>query len=299
MATGATLRRLEDLFRPDQHLRRSPTATRIGPYGTDPFGDPRPFQTSSAIANNPFTPANSSLIAYQIQQTNNGDQQNWQSYVQSPSFPSGHSAIGNVNAIVFAILAPGYFQQLLQSGVDFGYSRNVFGAHYPLDVIGGRILATYVTAETLAGDNRCTRPGLHSGQSPLAQHGRCRAYLGGGGASPYAAACADLAACLGNGTIPTAAAYTQAAQNYAYYLTYDLPAVGPTNLAPVVPADAYVLIETRFPYLSVIGQLNDGFSPPPNCRRAGRSTTAPAGPGSISTPPPAVMAPFPATSRST
>ena len=35
----------------------------------DPNGDPRPFQMSSAIANNPFTPANSSLIAYQIQQT--------------------------------------------------------------------------------------------------------------------------------------------------------------------------------------------------------------------------------------
>ena len=88
-------------------------------------------------------------------------------------------------------------------------------------------------------------------QSYLAQAG-----LGGGGASPYAAACANLAACLGNGTIPTAAAYTQAAQNYTYYLTYDLPAVGPTNLAPVVPADAYVLIETRFPYLSV-GQLDE------------------------------------------
>ncbi len=83
-----------------------------------------------------------------------------------------------------------------------------------------------------------------------------QAYLGGGGASPYAAACANLAACLGNGTIPTAAAYAQAAQNYAYYLTYDLPAVGPTNLAPVVPADAYVLIETRFPYSLSVDQLD-------------------------------------------
>jgi outer membrane autotransporter protein len=224
----------------------------------DPNGDPRPFQTSSAIANNPFTPANSSLIAYEIQQTGyiSTDPQNWQSYLTSPSFPSGHSAIGTVNAIVFAILAPGYYQQLLQSAADFGYSRNVFGVHYPLDVIGGRILATYVTAETLAGDNSLYSSGSFTQANVLSSlsnslSAQMQAYLGGGGASPYAAACANLVACLGNGTIPTAAAYTQAAQNYAYDLTYDLPAVGPTNLAPVVPADAYVLIETRFPYLSV------------------------------------------------
>ena len=230
---------------------------RSAPTGPTPYGDPRPFQTSSAIANNPFTPANSSLIAYQIQQTNIGGYgQSWQSYEQSPSFPSGHSEIGNVNAIVFAILAPGYYQQLLQSGVDFGYSRNVFGAHYPLDVIGGRILATYVTAETLAGDNSLYPSGTFTQGNLSSLSPAMQAYLGGGGASPYAAACANLVACLGNGTIPTAAAYTQAAQNYAYYLTYDLPSVGPTNLAPVVPADAYVLIETRFPYLSV-AQLNE------------------------------------------
>ncbi|MGO9773808.1 MAG: hypothetical protein ACLPSW_30530, partial [Roseiarcus sp.] len=118
MATGATTGDLKTYFGQIDVYGVAYNATTA-----DPNGDPRPFQTSSAIANNPFTPANSSLLAYQIQQTNDGYQQNWQSYVQSPSFPSGHSAIGNVNAIVFAILAPGYYQQLLQSGVDFGYSR--------------------------------------------------------------------------------------------------------------------------------------------------------------------------------
>jgi outer membrane autotransporter protein len=260
MATGANSGDLKSYFGQINVYGDAYGNSSIGPNGADPLGDPRPFQTSSAIANNPFTPANSSLIAYEIQQTNfDNDQQNWQSYVQSPSFPSGHSTIGNVNAIVFAILAPGYYQQLLQSGVDFGYSRNVFGAHYPLDVIGGRILATYVTAETLAGDNPLYQttgfnPGFTQANllslSAQMQNYLTLAGLGGGGASPYAAACANLAACLGNGTIPTAATYTQAAQNYAYYLTYNLPAVGPTNLAPVVPADAYVLIETRFPYFN-------------------------------------------------
>ena len=46
------------------------------------------------------------------------------------------------------------------------------------------------------------------------------------------------------------------AQDYIKFLTYGFPSVGPTDLAPVVPADAHVLIATRFPYLSE-AQLND------------------------------------------
>ncbi len=238
-------------------------------YDSPIAGDPRPFQTSSAIAANPFTIANSSLIAYQIQQTSgnagtSGDPQDWASYVTSPSFPSGHSGIGNANAIMFAILAPGYYQQFLQSGVDFGYSRNVFAAHYPLDVIGGRILATYITAEVLAGDNplyASTALNLNVNPDtlkPLATE--MQSYLAGaghtsGGASPYAAACAGgVATCVANGVIPTAAQYQSAAQTYAYFLNYDLTTL---SAAPaVVPTDAHVLIATRFPYL-VQAQLDD------------------------------------------
>jgi hypothetical protein len=43
-------------------------------------------------------------------------------------------------------------------------------------------------------------------------------------------------------------------------LTYGLPAVGDTTLAPVVPADAHVLIATRFPYLSGIPPAAAAFS---------------------------------------
>ena len=126
----------------------------------DPNGDPRPFQVSALISGNPFTQANSSAIAYQIQQTafalgSGFADENWQSYTLSPAFPSGHSAYGNTAALFYAIFAPGYFQQFAQAGVDFAYGRNVFGVHYPLDVIGGRIDATYVLAETLAGNALC------------------------------------------------------------------------------------------------------------------------------------------------
>ena len=81
-------------------------------------------------------------------------------------------------------------------------------------------------------------------------------YLGGGGSSPYAAACAgNVAACVAGGVIPSAANYAQQIQNYTDDLTYGLPSVGDTTLPPVVPPDAHWLIATRFPYLNT-AQLN-------------------------------------------
>ena len=127
--------------------------------------------------------------------------------------------------------------------------------HYPLDVIAGRILGTYLVAQTLAGEP--TYAGATFTQAKLPALSRAmQNYLGGGGSLPFAAQCsAGVATCIANGVIPTAAHYSQAAQSYIQFLTYNMPAVGPTNLLPVVPADAYVLIATRYPYLSE-AQLN-------------------------------------------
>ncbi|HEY5127813.1 MAG TPA: autotransporter domain-containing protein [Bradyrhizobium sp.] len=226
------------------------------PLSVDPSGDPAPFQASAAIGNRPFTTANSSALAANIQQTNDlGYGENWQSNLSSSAFPSGHALPANIDAITYAILAPGFYQQLVQSGVDFGYSLNVYGFHYPLDVIGARVLATYMVAETLAGNPLYLSSFTAGNLASLSQ--QMQTYLGYGGSSPYAAVCAgNVAGCVAGGVIPTAATYTQALQNYTRLLTYDLPSVGDTTLAPVVPADAHWLIATRFPYLSV-AQLNE------------------------------------------
>ena len=83
-----------------------------------------------------------------------------------------------------------------------------------------------------------------------------QAYLGGGASSPYAAACAgSVGACIAGHTIPSAVAYAQQIQTYTNYLSFGLPSVGDTTLAPVVPTDAHWLIATRFPYLNT-AQLN-------------------------------------------
>ena len=228
------------------------------PGQIDSVGNPPPYQVSAAIHDNPFTAANSSSLAYQNQQTQGAFGINWQDQSDSQigDFPSAHTIWGTVNALTFAVLAPGYYQQLAAAAAEFSYDLNVNGVHYPTDVIGGRILATYLIAETLAGNP--LYPSTNFTPAQLTSLGQAmQSYLGGGDSSPYAAQCAgNVAACAATGAIPSAATYAQQIQAYATYLTYGLPSVGDTTLAPVVPADAHWLIATRFPYLSAT-QIND------------------------------------------
>ncbi len=228
------------------------------PGQIDSVGNPPPYQVSAAIHNNPFTAANASPLAYQNQQTQGAFGINWQDQTDSQigDFPSAHTIWGTANALTFAVLAPGYYQQLAAAAAAFSYDLNVNGVHYPTDVIGGRILATYLIAETLAGNP--LYPSTNFTPAQLTSLGQAmQSYLGGGGSSPYAAQCAgSVAACAAAGVIPNAATYAQQRQAYTTYLTYGLPLVGDTTVAPVVPADAHWLIATRFPYLST-AQRND------------------------------------------
>ena len=233
------------------------------PGQTDSIGNPPPYQSSSAIHNNPFTPDNSSLLAYHFQQTTNRFDVNWQG--QEPGsdskigdYPSAHTMLATINAITFAILAPGYYQQLAASVERFTYDLNVFGEHYPLDVVGGRILGTYLLAQTLSGDNPTLYPYSSARPASLASLSQAmQSYLGGGGSSVYAAQCAgNVAACAAGGVIPSAATFAQQIRTYTNDLTYGLPSIGDTTRPPVVPPGAAVLIATRFPYLNT-AQLNE------------------------------------------
>ena len=173
----------------------------------------------------------------------------WQSLATSPAFPSAHSSTGNTVALTYAILAPEYYQELLQAGVDFGLSRNIFGAHYPLDVIGGRLIATYNVAQMLNGKLDYKHP--ITSHDIVEASESLQGYLGSGGEFQYAAACAaSVAGCIAAGAIPTPAEFAERRDQYRFLLTYDLPSVGPTDLDPVVPDGAEVLLATRFPYLS-------------------------------------------------
>ncbi|WP_454915576.1 autotransporter domain-containing protein [Xanthobacter sediminis] len=245
---------LKSYFADDPSLASYNAAYHVlPPYAAaDPL-DPRPFVVSAQINGNPWTTKQTSAIAVAIQQSDKVppgfEVQSWPNYVTSPAFPSGHSTIGNTLAILTAVMAPQYYKDFVMAGIEFGLSRNVFGVHYPLDVIGGRLIATYNIAQWLNGaDYRSL--GLPAADLAAAS-AALQASIGSGGSSPYATACAgNVVACIRAGAIPTAAEFARARAAYTSYLTYGLPDLAASAAAPVVPEGAQVLIASRFPYLS-------------------------------------------------
>jgi len=66
------------------------------------------------------------------------------------AFPSGHSTVGYTDSLLLAAMLPERAPALIARGAGYGYSRQVLGVHYPLDVIGGRMIAQYNVAHYLA-----------------------------------------------------------------------------------------------------------------------------------------------------
>jgi hypothetical protein len=118
-----------------------------GSPGADPYGDSRPFQTEPTVVRfiglDYFnTPADNSVY-------NRGPIMN---LVDSPSFPSGHTTYGYTGSLVLAVLVPERYPQMIARAAEYGNDRILMGAHYAMDVMGGRTLALYDLAHLLAND---------------------------------------------------------------------------------------------------------------------------------------------------
>ena len=228
------------------------------PGQSDSLGNPPPYQVSKSDPGQSIHAGQ--LVASRVpnQQTPGLYGVNWAlGNSEIGNFPSAHTMASTIDALTYAILAPGYYQQLTLGAADFAYDLNVNGVHYPLDVIAGRILGTYLVAETLAGEPLYPATTFTQSNLPTLSQ-EMQTYLGGGGSLPFAAPCASgVATCIANSVIPTAAQYSLASQNYIKFLTYELPPVGPANVAAFVPTDARVLIATRFPYLKRVAAQPD------------------------------------------
>ncbi len=118
-----------------------------GSPGADAFGNSRPFQTEPGIS--PIigpdyfgTPADNRVY-------NRGPIMN---LIDSPSYPSGHTTYGYMGSLVLAVLVPDRYQQMVARGAEYGNDRILMGAHYAMDVVAGRTLATYDMAHLLAND---------------------------------------------------------------------------------------------------------------------------------------------------
>lgn len=67
-------------------------------------------------------------------------------FAASGSYPSGHSTVGWMYALILAELMPDRAAEIMARGRAYGESRVVCGVHYPSDVEAGRLTATAVFA---------------------------------------------------------------------------------------------------------------------------------------------------------
>ncbi|MCF8531422.1 MAG: autotransporter domain-containing protein [Reyranella sp.] len=215
--------------------------------------DPRPYQLTTQISPWQSGQATAADISSQAEQ--------WRLNQTSGAFPSGHSTYGNTTALLYAIMLPQAYQSMMVSGQQFGLSRNILGVHHTLDIIGGRMLAYYTMTQLLAGNsdyllsNVPTFTGIATYTNFSAYvmelSAKLQADLGAAyTAVPYASCASNVAGCIAGGVFPSASQFAAANQAYADLATYGLPSVSTTNLAAVVPANAELLLKSRFPYLS-------------------------------------------------
>lgn len=151
-------------------------------------------------------------------------------------FPSGHTNESYWTGLTLAYVIPQQYSDLVLKAGEMGYNRVVAGIHSPLDVIGGRMHATYIAINGLASNPDLRKAAYTQAQAFLSS--QCGGSVDG---------------CYQN--IDLNQLYNQYQVNKALYDKYtfvnDFPSIGSTTATPVVPKNAELLIETRYPYLSV------------------------------------------------
>jgi autotransporter-associated beta strand protein len=141
-------------------------------------------------------------------------------------FPSGHTNAGYLASIALAYAVPQRFDSLILNASEIGNSRIVAGMHSPLEVMGGRILATALAAAIL---NDSANAAIKADACSQAQ--------------------SYFASTLDNDTPVTQSEWVAGKTLFTQRLTYGLPATGSTTAAAIVPKGAETLLETRFAYL--------------------------------------------------
>jgi len=69
---------------------------------------------------------------------------------KNAAYPSGHSTVGDLDALILAELAPDLKEAILARGLQIGDDRVIGGVHFPSDVDAGRTLARDLFAKLMA-----------------------------------------------------------------------------------------------------------------------------------------------------
>jgi len=221
-----------------------------GSADADAYGNSRPFQTEPSITRiigRDYFGVPSDNTVY-----NHGPMMN---LINSPSYPSGHTTYGYMGAVLLAVLVPDRYPQMVTRAAEYGNDRILMGAHYAMDVVGGRSLALYTLAHLLANDPiymgrslRRARP-ISDFQAALK---RARADM----TAALEAACGKAVATCANEDIGR---FCYPAANVAFYVvtqTYDLPVVhlqaaaAAEDVGKLAPEAGY-LLTIAFPSLSI------------------------------------------------
>ncbi|MFF5652362.1 phosphatase PAP2 family protein [Streptomyces collinus] len=157
--------------------------------------------------------------------------------VDDGGFPSGHTNAFHLAGLAFAYAVPERFQELVTRAFELSHTRIMSGMHSTVDVIGGRIMATALTAAALADPANAELKAAARAQalSYFTQRTGTTAdtlydYAHPGAGDAYADRDAN-------------------ARSVGHRLTYVLPRRGRKDPL-TVPKGAEVLLETRLPYLT-------------------------------------------------
>lgn len=154
-------------------------------------------------------------------------------YSETPSYPSGHTNKAAWTATLMAVMLPEVAPQIQARASEAGHSRLVMGVHYPLDVMGGRMMGNQAAADRFADPE--FRPLVEAAAAELRAELEWR--CGG-----------PLAECVANDTpyMTTEAAVNQ----YTERMTYGFPQIGEKGAAVVVPRGYANLLSTTHPDLT-------------------------------------------------
>ncbi|MCY9308095.1 phosphatase PAP2 family protein [Bacillus inaquosorum] len=187
--------------------------TLRGPYSsTNPakgyFHYPRPFRWES----------NSILVPTLVPAINSDPS-------KDGGFPSGHTNAAYLSAFAMAYAVPERYQELLTRASELGNNRIVAGMHSPLDVMGGRVMATGLAAAILSDPaNKSLKKAAYdeAHSKLLTQTGTAEDRFSD---------------------------YDMNKKQYIQRLTYGFGQINSPAKPMMVPKGAEVLLETRFPYL--------------------------------------------------
>ncbi|MCS2162201.1 phosphatase PAP2 family protein [Scandinavium sp. H11S7] len=151
------------------------------------------------------------------------------------SFPSGHTNTGVTDALLMAQMIPERYDALVTRGARYGYSRIVLGVHYPLDVMGSRMVAQSNVAHDLNDPKYRALFNEARDQMRVALSKACGTTL---------AECAKTDGKDDPYRDPAMQAF------YRFTLSYNLPQQKGESAALTVPQGAEVLLESALPNVS-------------------------------------------------